>query len=300
MKKYIISGGSGLIGKILYKLLRKAGNRVSVLSRDFETKSFVKTFHWNIKKSEIDLSWLSETDTIIHLAGAGVSDKKWTTSYKKEIYDSRINSTKLLFEALKNNPHTIKTIVAASAIGIYGNHINGIADEDTYASNTFLAELCRDWEKEVLKFETLGIRTVILRTGIVLSKTGGFISKVSSPIKKFVGSGLGNGKQMMSWIHIDDLCKMYIKVATDEKMYGVYNAVAPMPVDNNEITRNIAKHLHRPIMLPNVPKFVLKLIFGEMAEMLLADQIVSCKKILNSGFTFQYPDIDSALDDLMR
>lgn len=296
MKKYIISGGSGLIGKRLSEMLREKGNTVSVLSRG----NGLKNHKWDIEKAEIDKSWLSETDIIIHLAGAGVADKKWTPSYKNEIYNSRINSTKLLFETLKNNPHSIKTIVAASAIGIYGNDLNAIADESSSSANTFLAKVCKDWEKEVLKFETLGIRVVILRTGIVLSKNGGFISEISKPIKLYVGSALGNGKQAQSWIHIDDLCSIYIKAAEDENMKGIYNAVSKKPVSNNELTKKVALRLHKPLLLPNIPKFVLKLLFGEMTEMLLADQNISCKKILSTGFTFKFNDIDSALNDIIR
>jgi len=299
MKRYIISGGTGLVGKRLSELLIDGGDSISLLSRDNQS-NLTKKYVWDIEKSEIDLAWLNETDTLIHLAGAGVADKKWTASYKKEIYDSRINSTKLLFESLKNNPHTVKTIVTASAIGIYGNDLNGIVDESSPSANTFLAKVCKDWEKEVLKFETLGIRVVILRTGIVLSKNGGFISEISKPIKLFLGSVFGNGKQVMSWIHIDDLCRMYIKAAEDENRKGIFNAVAPNPVSNSEITKKMASRLHRILILPNIPVFVLKLIFGEMAGMLLSNQNISCKKIISSGFDFKYSSIDSALEDLIE
>ena len=299
MKRYIISGGTGLVGKRLSELLEDGDNSISLLSRDNQS-NLTKKYVWDIEKSKIDLTWLNETDTLIHLAGAGVADKKWTASYKKEIYDSRINSTKLLFESLKNNPHTVKTIVAASAIGIYGNDLSGIVDESSPSANTFLAKVCKDWEKEVLKFETIGIRVVILRTGIVLSKNGGFISEISKPIKLFLGSVFGNGKQVMSWIHIDDLCRMYIKAAEDENRKGIFNAVAPNPVSNSEITKKMASRLHRILILPNIPVFVLKLVFGEMAGMLLSNQNISCKKIMSSGFEFKYSFIDSALEDLIE
>jgi uncharacterized protein len=299
MKKFIISGGSGLVGKRLCELLIQRGDSISLLSRNNQSH-LIKKYVWDIEKSKIDLVWLNETDTIIHLAGAGVADKKWTASYKKEIYDSRINSTKLLFETLKNNPHTVKTIVAASAIGIYGNELKDIVDESSPSANTFLAKVCKDWENEVLKFETIGIRVVILRTGIVLSKTGGFISEISKPIKMLLGSVFGNGKQLMSWIHIDDLCRMYIKAAEDENMSGIFNAVAPNPVSNSEVTKKIAVRLHKLLILPNIPAFVLTLVFGEMAGMLISDQNVSCKKIQTSGFDFKYSFIDSALEDLIE
>ena len=300
MTSYIISGGSGLVGKRLSEILLEKGNTVSILGRGNDSSSPIKKYKWDIEKSEIDKSWLKETDTIIHLAGAGVAAKKWSASYKKEIYNSRIQSTKLLYETLKNNPHTIKTIVASSAIGIYGNDSEKILDESSPTSNTFLAEVCRDWENEVLKFETLGIRVVILRTGIVLSKNGGFVSEISKPIKLFVGAALGTGKQLLSWIHIDDLCMMYIQSAIDEKKNGIYNAVAPLPESNETITKKIAARLHKPILLPNIPSFIMKLLFGEMAAMILANQNVSCEKIQKVGFHFKFNDIDSALKDLFQ
>ncbi len=300
MDRYIISGGSGLIGKRLRELIHGKENSVSILSRGDQSKNSFKIYKWDIEKSQIDTSWLMETDTIIHLSGAGVAYKKWTSSYKKEIYDSRINSTKLLFETLKNNPHSVKTIVAASAIGIYRSDIKKLAEENEIPANTFLARVCKDWENEVLKFESLGIRVVILRTGIVLSKNGGFISEISKPIKLFVGSALGDGKQMQSWIHIDDLCNMYLKASEDKNIKGIYNAVAPEPLSNNDLTKKVAAHLHKPLLLPNVSVSVLKILFGEMAEMLLANQNISCKKILNTGFNFKFSDIDSALDDLIE
>lgn len=300
MAKYIITGGSGMVGKRLTEMLVQERNAVSILSRKNIPDDFCKYYTWNIDKKEIDSSWLNQTDTIIHLAGAGVADKKWTPAYKNEIYSSRINSTRLLFETLKNKPHTIKTIVASSAIGIYGNDISETVNEDSSSANTFLAKVCNDWENEVLKFETIGIRVVILRTGIVLSDKGGFIAEISTPIKFFVGGALGSGKQIMSWIHIDDLCRMYIKAAEDDQLVGVYNAVAPYPESNSAITKKIAAQLHKPLLLPNVPIKIMNFLFGEMASMILANQNVSCKKIQQAGFHFKFNDIDSALNDLIR
>ncbi len=298
MGRYIITGGTGLVGKKISKALYKNGDDVCLLSRRGGFEDEFYKYKWSVSKQEVDKKWLTETDTIIHLTGAGVADKKWTEAYKKEIYDSRILSTRLLFETLKNNTHSIKTIVAASAIGIYGNDVKEIADENYPVADTFLAKVCKDWEAEVNKFSELGIRVVIIRVGVVLSSNGGFIKEVSKPIKMFVGAALGNGKHLMSWIHIDDLCALFIKASKDSKMSGVYNAVAPNPISNKLITKKMAILLRKPLWLPNVPLFALKFLFGEMADMLVANQHISSKKILDAGFQFEFPDVDLALADI--
>jgi hypothetical protein len=300
MGRYIITGGTGIVGKQLSKILLKNGQHVSLLSRRAGFEDAFFKYKWSISKQQIDTKWLLDTDTIVHLTGAGVADKKWTEAYKKEIYDSRILSTKLLFDTLKNNPHTIKTIVAASAIGIYGNDVKGIADENYPAADTFLAKVCKDWETEVNKFSELGIRVVIIRVGVVLSANGGFIKEVSKPIKMYAGAALGNGKQLMSWIHIDDLVNIFVKASKDSKMHGAYNAVAPTPISNQLITKKMAALLHKPLWLPNIPLFALKFLFGEMADMLVANQHISSQKIVDAGFQFEFPDIDLALADIFN
>ncbi len=300
MNSYLITGGTGLVGYRLAKILSEQTNEVCLLTRKAGFIGDFYTYKWNPKTKEIDTKFLETTDTIIHLTGAGIADKRWSVEYKKEILESRIRSTKLLFETLKNNKHSIKTFIATSAIGIYGNNIKGVADENYPAADSFLANVCKEWEDEVQKIATLGIRVVILRTGVVLSPRGGFIKEVSNPIRKYAGVIFGDGNQMMSWIHVDDLCAMFLKASIDETMQGIYNAIAPNPVSNKTMIKKMAAELKKPILLPNIPAFMLKIIFGEMSEMFLATQNVSSKKIEQAGFQFNFPTIDSALDDLMR
>lgn len=299
MKRYIITGGTGTIGRKITTMLRRQGDDVCFLSRRPGFEDDIYKYRWSISKQEMDLKWLTETDTVIHLAGASIADKPWTPDYKKEIYESRIRSTQLLYNTLKANPHTVKTFISASAIGIYGQQVNGTADEQYPAGDDFLAKVCRDWEHEAERIAELGIRVVIIRTGVVLANEEGFIPKIAKPIRYGVGAALGNGKQMLSWIHIDDLCHLFTKAAEDSHMHGPYNAVTPNPVSNTEITRKIAHHLHKPLWLPHVPEFVLKLLFGEMSGMLLSDQRVSCHRAEESGFHFVYPGIDAALANLL-
>lgn len=300
MSKYIITGGTGAIGKSISKILLKQGDPVDFLSRNTGFSGNVFKYKWDIKNQKADKKWLTETDTVIHLAGAGVADQKWTEDYKKEIYDSRILSTRFLYKLLKENTHSVKTVVAASAIGIYGDRINGIADENYPQSDNYLARVCKDWEAEVNKISSLGIRVVIIRVGIVLATKSGIIPELSKPIKYYAGAALGKGSQLTSWIHIDDLSRIFIKAAEDINMTGEYNAVAPDPVTNTELTKKIARLLHRPILLPKIPEFVLRKMFGEMADMILSDQYVSCKKLIETGFKFNFPDIESALDDVVE
>jgi len=300
MLRYIISGGNGNIGNEISRLLLKQHDEVCYLSRQTGFSGNIYKYKWNIETGETDSRWLTNTDTIIHLAGAGVSQNKWTDSYKKEIYNSRIQSTRFLYETLKNNPHSVKTFIGTSAIGIYKDTLNESADENYSSGDSFLAKVCKDWENEALKISSLGIRVVIIRVGIVLSPNSGFIKEVSKPIKYFVGAALGNGRQMMSWIHIDDLCRIFIRAAEDTNLSGIFNAVAPHPVNNKTATKKIAEQMKRKIRMPNVPLFMLKLLFGEIAEMLVADQNISSKKIQDAGFRFQFSDIDSALDDILK
>ncbi|MFI5221255.1 MAG: TIGR01777 family oxidoreductase [Bacteroidia bacterium] len=296
--KYLISGGSGMIGKRLGDLLNHSGNEICLLSRKPGFSEKFYKYQWN--HSEKDLGWLKKTDVVFNLAGTSIASHKWTKDFKKKIYDSRIKYTRSLYEALKNNEHTITTFISASAIGIYGNQTFGIADENSPVADDFLASVCRDWELEAQKISELGIRVVIIRTGIVLAEKGGFLEKISPPVKYFSGTILGNGNQMTSWIHIDDLCRIFMKADHDHSMQGIFNAAAPGPVDHKTMVKKIAARLHKPLLLPNVPGFMLKYFLGEMSEMILADQNISSKKIMDAGFRFQFPDIDSALENLVK
>lgn len=296
-EKILITGGTGLVGRHLSQLLAKKGYEVALLGRKEGSVNGFTCYRWDPGTGYIDLQALEGTKMIINLAGALVA-KRWTKTYKKEIYDSRILSTRLLVEALKTQNHEVKTLIGTSAIGIYGNKVKG-ALEDFPVGNTFLANVCADWETENHQAAALGIRTCTMRVGVVLAKEGGFIPEVCAPIKKYVGAVLGTGHQMVSWIHIEDLCRLYIMALENPNMNGVYNAVAPIPVSNKEITYRMANLLGRPILLPPVPGFALRIIFGEMASVLLADQEVSCNKSIQSGFVYHFPDIDKALRNLI-
>jgi uncharacterized protein (TIGR01777 family) len=298
MHKIVITGGSGLVGQYLTQMLMNEGYEVAHLGRS-KRSGQVKSYVWNIEKGYIEPEALQGTTHIIHLAGAGVADHRWTDDYKREIYDSRIQSTRLLFESLKNQPErTLQKFISASAIGIYGNHTADNTPETAPAANTFLARVCADWEQQARQFEQLNIPVAIVRVGVVLAREGGFVKEVGKPIKALAGAALGSGKQATSWIHIHDLCRIFFRAVHDDTFTGVWNGVAPHPATNSELTHLLAKELKRPILLPNVPEFAMKLLFGEMHTMLLAHQHVSAQKLLNAGFQFQFPTAAAALSDL--
>lgn len=297
--KYLVTGGSGLIGSEITRMLLKENDQVNWLSSSKKEQNGVTTYNWDLEKGTIENGCFEGVDTIIHLAGAGVADKKWTPAYKNLLITSRIDSTRLLFSELEKINNRPKVIIAASAIGIYGNLTAGETFENAAIGNSFLAELTQNWENEVDKMEQLGIRVVKLRIGIVLAAEGGFIKKVAAPAKFGFAAALGNGKMQTSWIHINDLANMFLFAVKNEQLHGAYNAVAPNPVSNYEITKQIAKALHKPFFLPNIPAFVLKLVFGEMTDMLLSSQYVSSKKIQEAGFSFKYKTIQEALNNIL-
>lgn len=295
----MITGASGLIGTRITEMLLQKGHSVSHLGR---TKRLgkVPSFVWDVKKKNIDHEALHDADTIIHLAGANVGDKRWSAEWKKEIHDSRVQSTQLLYETLAKGDHTVKTVVAASAIGFYG-FVDGdqMIKEDHEPGNDFLATVVHEWEREADKIASLGIRVVKIRIGIVLSDRGGALQEMAKPIRYFVGSPLGSGQQYISWIHLDDICKMFIMACENSAMNGAYNGVAPQPVTNRELTKRIASVLKKPLLLPAVPSFALNLILGEMADVVIHGSKVSSDKIVQSGFAFQFYDLDAALHDLL-
>ncbi|MBI1770244.1 MAG: TIGR01777 family protein [Bacteroidetes bacterium] len=295
-KIILITGATGLIGSRLSEMLSKNHSIVQLGRSKREGK--ISSFVWDISKSEIDLNAFDEVDTIVHLSGASVGDKRWTVSWKKEILDSRVQSTKLLFDTLTENKHSVKTFVSASAIGYYGFECDSIFEEQGDSGKDFLAQVTKRWEDEVDKVSSLGIRVVKIRIGIVLSAKGGALKKMVLPIKCGIGSPLGSGQQYLSWIHIDDLCGIFVKAIEDEKMDGAYNAVTDW-VTNEGMTKAIAKILKRHLWLPKVPSFALKVILGEMADIVLNGSKVSSEKIRQAGFRFQYPVLEDALKNLL-
>lgn len=303
MSKILITGASGLIGTRLTEMLLQRGHEVSHLSRPkgvgpVEKAGKVRSFVWDVNAGTADEEAFRHVDEVVHLAGAGVADQRWTENRKREILESRTKSSELLAKGIEENQN-IKVVVSASGIGYYGMGGSDVlfTEEDKLGTD-FLAHVVDAWEKAVDKIPVK--RIVKLRTGIVLSEKDGALKKMMAPIQFFVGAPLGTGDQYMSWIHIDDMCRMYIKAIEDESMRGVYNATAPKAVTNTELTQAIARVLKRPLWLPAVPAFVLKIFLGEMADMVLTGSQVSSKKIQQAGFQFQFPDLDQALKNLLK
>jgi len=297
-KKILITGASGLIGSLLTDMLLRKGYQVSHLGRTKKI-GMVKSYVWNVDKSELDIESLSGVDTIIHLAGAGVADKRWNEKRKKEILESRTKSTALLYESLKKVNHSVKAVVSASAIGYYGFCLDErIFTEENNPGSDYLAQVTNQWEEVVDKISSLSIRVTKLRIGIVLSEKGGALAEMAKPIRFGVGAPLGTGKQYLSWIHIDDLCAMFLKAIEDDQMHGAYNAVCDW-VSNEEITKSIARALKKSLWLPPVPGFIMKIIVGEMAVIVVNGSKVSSEKIRTTGFKFEYPELNAALNELL-
>ena len=301
MRTILITGGTGLVGKAITKRLTEKNYEVIILTRslkDVATQKNVSYALWNVKEKQIDLNAIKKADAIIHLAGAGVMDKKWTEEYKQEIKDSRIKSSQLLLNTLKNIEHKVQVIVSASAIGWYGEDKKAghFFSENEPADTAFLGEVCKEWEESIEPAIAMGIRVVRLRTGIVLSNAGGAYPEFKASLKFGIASILGSGKQMISWIHIDDLCREYIFALEQDKMQGSYNAVTPHPVSNKKMTLTIAENLKGKFYLPvHVPQFVLNVMLGKRSEEILKSTTVSTDKIKKAGFTFLYPTIEASI-----
>lgn len=295
--KVLISGGTGLIGSKLTALLVEKGYSVAHLSRSNRSGA-IETFNWDIAQGKLDPLALKAVDYVIHLAGSGVADGRWTAKRKKEILDSRIKSSDLLFQALKEGGHQVKGFIAASAVGYYGmDTADKLCSEDSPKGSDFLADVVVDWERSTSRIRELNIPIAQLRIGVVLDPDGGALGKMELPLKMGLGSPLGSGKQWMSWIHVDDLCRMII-YAMEKQLDDTFNAVAPSPVTNEALSRAMAKALGKPFFMPNVPSFVLKAVFGEMAAMILGGNKASSEKIERLGFEFSFSSIEDAMMDL--
>ncbi|WP_266362547.1 TIGR01777 family oxidoreductase [Tellurirhabdus rosea] len=293
----LITGGTGVIGRRLTQLLLQQGFQVSYLSRSSKPVPNVRVFPWDVHRGTIDPSAVTTADYIIHLAGAGIADGRWTDERKQEIIDSRTQSTLLLARTMLETGHRPKSFVSSSAIGFYGGDTGDrILTESSPAGTDFMGLVTQAWEESVEAVSALGIRTVKLRTGVVLTMDGGALPKLVQPVRLGAGAPLGSGKQYVSWIHADDLCRMYIQAMTDPSWTGVYNAVAAKPVTNAELTRQIAKVLDKPLFLPNVPAFSLRLLFGEMAVVVLGSSRVLNQRIQQqTGFVYSFQTLKSAL-----
>lgn len=307
MPTVVITGGTGMVGKHLTGILVQKGYEVLLLSRrsgkiEVGGKT-IRLVQWNLEEKTIDADAIQQADHIIHLAGAGVADQRWTAKRKQEILDSRTQSSALIVKALKEIPNKVQSVISASAIGWYGpdeaNKQASSFTEEMPSHNDYLGNTCKAWEESIAPVTELGKRLVKLRIGIVLSNTGGALAEFKKPLKGGVAAILGNGQQMISWIHVQDLCNMFLFAIENPSMQGTFNAVAPNPVSNKELTLTLAKQKNGNWFIPfYVPAFLLKIILGEMSIEVLKSATVSSRKVEQQGFKFTYPTIEQALADL--
>lgn len=300
--KILITGATGLIGKELVELLLQNNHVVHYLTtspQKIKTTTNYHGFYWNPAEGKIDENCLEGVDTIVHLAGASIS-KRWTNSYKQELIESRILSANLLFNLLKKSQHQVQHFISASGTAIYPDSNTAVYDESsTQKDDSFLGNVVIKWEESADQFQLLNIMVTKMRTGVVFSAKGGALLEMIKPIKMYVGSGFGSGKQMQSWIHLTDLANLYYWVIQNQ-IEGIINAVAPNAISNQDLTKAIAQQLHRPLFLPNVPQFVMKLILGDMHILLFNDKKIIPKRALSLGFHFQFDTAQKALRALLK
>ena len=301
-KNVLISGGSGFIGKKLTGLLIEKGYSVSILSRSpKQNTADIFYYQWDISTHFIEEESVLKADYIIHLAGENIADKRWTTKRKEAIVLSREKSIELLFTVLKKNNKKLDAFVSASGIGIYGA-VNGdeICSENTLPANDFLGMTCQKWEAAADTIADLGIRVVKIRTGLVLGKDDGFLKKLTPIFKMRLGSALGSGKQYMPWIHVDDLCAIYLEAIKNSDSTGAYNAAITDNTTNTVFSKTMAKIYGYSIWLPNIPAFLIKMVLGEMALIILTGRRVSSEKIEKTGFKFKFRNLEQALRDCLE
>ena len=314
MKKIIITGATGSIGRNLVKELKARGDEVTVFTRNLDkaknnSPGAYKYIKWDYNKPDDPSSlklrrtgWMNELngkDIIVHLAGANLGTKRWNAEYKKLAYDSRIISTRNLVEAIKSVEQKPKSFICSSAVGINGDRYDEVLDETSSLGNDFLANLCKDWEKEARKVEELGVRRVSIRTGLVLMKDEGVLKQMLLPFKLFIGGPLGNGRQWFPWIHVDDIVGIYLHAIDNLKVTGAINGASPGIVTMKEFAKQFGKVLNRPSLFP-VPKFALKLVAGELGEYAVMSQRTSVEKILNAGYKFKFENLKEALRDILK
>ena len=296
-KNVLLTGGTGFIGKYLTDILIANDFSVSVLSRSDKNNSGAITYYkWDLERNYIDEEAIIKADYIIHLAGEGIVEKRWTAKRKKDILESRTKPIDLIHSVLQKNNKSLNAFVSASAIGIYGAITDDqICTENTPPANDFLGMTCQKWEQASDKIEALGIRTVKIRTGIVLGRNEGFLKKLTPSFKAGFGAILGTGKQYVPWIHIEDLCSIYLKAIQDEQTKGAYNATVLDNTTNTTLSKTPANLYGYSIWLPKVPSFILKLFLGEMSVAILTGQRVSSEKIKKTGVSFHFEDLETAL-----
>lgn len=301
MSTILIAGGSGLVGMHLSQLLQAAGHTVLHLSRKRNLNANFPAYAWDLEKKTIEQEAVDQADFIINLAGAGVADQRWTDERKRLIISSRVDSTLLLKAAIERRPTPLKAFISASAVGFYGSRGEELmAEEDAAGKDSFLAESVSAWEQAVEKIAATGLRSVAIRIGVVLSTQGGALEKMLIPFKFFNATYFGDGQQWMSWIHLDDICRMFIEAIDNDQFSGVYNGVAPHPFRNKDLIAELKTAVGKPAIMLPAPEFVLRLAMGEMADVVFDSTRVSSKKIEAAGFIFLFPDLQPALRDLLR
>lgn len=300
MSKILITGGTGLLGKTISEILLKNGHTIVWLSREAGNYKGITKFKWDLSKNYIDEKAFEGVESIIHLAGAPIADKRWTDSYKKEIIDSRVKSSELLFNYISKNDYPVKTFIGGSAMGFYGSGISEkIFTEEDPAGFDFLAETCVLWEKSYEPFIEKGLRTVIIRTGVVLSKHEGAYAKMAPAFKFGLGAAVASGKQYFPWIHINDIANMFVYALQNQKIQGIYNGVSSEFINNKDFSRQLAVSFNRPFFMPNIPGLLLKTAMGEGAIMLTGGVKISNKKIKETGFKFEFETAKEALQSLV-
>lgn len=310
----LITGGSGMIGQAITQALLKESYQIIILSRQAKKltnlPNSVKWAYWHPDKNEIDISALKQAHHIIHLAGDSLADGRWTAAKKERILKSRTQSSQLLYQKINEHKISLRSFISASAIGFYGNHrkiqnasslsqLKGFKESDPVGSD-FIANVCQNWEQASSAIQDLGIRTVIIRIGLVLSDNGGLLAKIAPLAKKSLNVNMGSGKQIYPWIHIEDLARLFVYALQNETMKGIYNATSSVEnqVNQKEFNELLAKHLHKKLFLPSIPPFLLKIILGDMSQMLLEGSYISNEKIIKQGFQFLYPELPDAFNHL--
>lgn len=299
--RVLITGATGLIGQAIVRQCHAQNIAVNFLTTHtskLNSSDNYKGFYWNPKQSEINIECFQDVSVIINLAGAPIA-KRWTRTYKRTVLESRLDALKLLKHSLNNNKNTVTHLVSASAIGIYPDSLTHYYDEDFEDfEDGYLSNVVQQWEFQTTQFSQIGIKVSIIRIGIVLARHGGVLHMLANSVRCLVGSPLGTGKQWQSWIHIEDLAAMFMFLFENGKT-GVFNGVAPNAITQNELVRDLAKVMHRPIILPKVPSVVIKFMLGEMSTIVIGSQRVSAKKIESMGFAFKYHHLKPALEDLL-
>ncbi len=301
MDTVLITGGSGLVGRHLSMKLKDKGYKVSLLSRSPGKNSGIKSYFWDPGKDEINHTAITEADFIVHLAGSGIGDKRWTSARKKDIIDSRVKTADLIRKTARDKGKRLKAFITISGSNYYGTLTSErIFSETDPPADDFLGEVCRLWEEAADRFSGVGDRVVKIRTGIVLARKAGVLSRILTPVRLGIGSPIGSGKQYVPWIHMDDLCNIFIKAIEDQNMKGAYNAAAPQDITNSDLMGSLAHQLGKPFWFPAIPTFIMKMMFGEMAGILLEGSRISSEKIRAAGFNFRFPELKDALEDLLQ